>query len=352
MPFERPDLPTLIERATADIESRLPGADARVRRSNLGVLARVHSGAVHGLYGFLEWIAQQILPDTAEAEILERHANIWLPNGRLSASYASGSVSVPATAGTVFPVGTVFTRADGARYSSAAEAIAAGGAALVTVTAEEPGQAGNCAAGVALLLDSPIAGANASGTVAFGGISGGADIESDSALRTRLLARIKQPPHGGAAHDYVAWALEVPGVTRAWVYPEEQGPGTVTVRFVRDLDADMIPSADEVAAVQAYIDALRPVTARPLVVAPIATPLDFEIQGIVPATAAVRAAVEAELRDLLSREAVPGGTILLSHIRAAISAAAGETDYVLVAPAANVTHVTGEMAVMGTVTWL
>ena len=33
MPFNRPDLPTLIDRAVADLESRLPGADARLRRS-------------------------------------------------------------------------------------------------------------------------------------------------------------------------------------------------------------------------------------------------------------------------------------------------------------------------------
>ena len=76
MSFERPDLPTLIERAIADIESRLTGADARLRRSNLNVLARVHSGAAHGLYGYLDWLAKQILPDSADAEFLERHARI------------------------------------------------------------------------------------------------------------------------------------------------------------------------------------------------------------------------------------------------------------------------------------
>jgi uncharacterized phage protein gp47/JayE len=64
----------------------------------------------------------------------------------------------------------------------------------------------------------------------------GSDIESIPDLRARLLERIQNPPSGGAAEDYVAWALEVPGVTRAWVYPKEMGAGTVTVRFVRDND--------------------------------------------------------------------------------------------------------------------
>lgn len=192
-------------------------------------------------------------------------------------------------------------------------------------------------------------------TATAGLLSGGADVETDDALRARLLARIQQPPHGGASYDYTAWALEVPGVTRAWVYPAELGLGTVTLRFVRDNDGTgtaIIPDAGEVAAVQAYIDARRPVTAQLTVVAPAAVPLNFTIQGLVPATLTVQAAVQAELADLLLREAVPGGIILLSHIRAAISAAAGETDYVLTAPLSNVTNSTGNMSTMGSITWL
>ena len=138
------------------------------------------------------------------------------------------------------------------------------------------------------------------------------------------------------------------------MYPGELGLGTVTVRFVRDDDGTgsaIIPAAAEVVAVQAHIDALRPVTAQVTVVAPTAVPLNFQIQGLTPNNATVQAAVQAELQDLLLREAVPGGTILLSHIRAAISAAAGETDYVLLSPSANVTNTTGNMSTMGTITW-
>ena len=66
---------------------------------------------------------------------------------------------------------------------------------------------------------------------------------------------------------------------------------------------------------------------------------------------AVEAAVTAELQDMITRDAIPGGTILYSHIMEAISIATGETDHVLVSPAANVTHATYEIAVMGTITW-
>jgi uncharacterized phage protein gp47/JayE len=186
--------------------------------------------------------------------------------------------------------------------------------------------------------------------VAAPGLTQGADAESDDALRLRLLARIRQPPMGGSASDYVAWALQVPGVTRAWVYPLENGVGTVTVRFVRDNDVDFIPDAGAVTAVQEYIDARRPVTAQVTVLAPTAAPLDLTI-ALTPDTAAVRAAVTGELQDLLRRDAKPGGTILISRIREAISVSAGETNHVLSAPTADVTHLAGEMPTLGTITW-
>jgi len=351
MPFSRPDLATLINRAEADIETRLPGADARLRRSNLNVLARVHSGAAHGLYGYLEWLARQVIIDTADGDVLERHASIWkIP--RKTASPAVGNVTVTGINGAIVPANSTLARSDGAQYTTDVEATIAGGTATIAVTAVEDGQAGNASAASSLSFETPIDGVSATATVDTGGLTGGADIEPVEDLRARLLARIQAPPHGGALHDYVAWALEVPGVTRAWAYPAELGLGTVTVRFVRDDDASPIPDAAEVQAVQDHIDSVRPVGMKGLyVVAPIAVPLNFTID-LTPDTAAIRAAVEAELRDLLLRESRPGATILLSHIREAISLASGENDHILTVPAANVTLAVGEMATFGTITWL
>jgi len=134
------------------------------------------------------------------------------------------------------------------------------------------------------------------------------------------------------------------------VYPSELGAGTVTVRFMRDDDVDPIPDAGEIASVLAYIEARRPVTAQVTVVAPIATPLNFTIFAT-PNTASVKAAIESGLSDLLRREAVPGGTILISHIRETISVASGETNHTMSSPAADVTRSIGQIATMGIITW-
>ena len=349
MPFARPSLADLIARNAADIEAALPGADARLRRSNLAVLARMHAGAVHGIYGYLDWLARQIMIDTAETVFLDRYAGIWGVL-RVPASFAAGTVSVTGTSGVVVPAGSQLQRSAGAGYTTTGDSTIVAGAADVPVAAISAGIAGNADAGTRMAFIAPLAGVNTAAVVAAGGLTQGADRETDAALRGRVLARVQRPPMGGAKSDYEAWALQVAGVTRAWVYPLENGPGSVVVRFVRDNDADLIPDAAEVSAVQHYIDDLRPVTANVSVQAPTAAPLNLTIQ-LTPNTAAVRAAVTAELADVVRREAMPGGTLLLSHLREAISVAAGEINNVLSTPTADVTHAPGQMPVLGTITW-
>lgn len=350
MTFARPALSDIVQRMRNDVVSRL-SSDDPLRRADAEVYSRVMAGGVHGLYGFIDWLADQVIPDTAESECLERWGSVWGVN-RKAASSATGAVTFTVQSGAVIPAGTVLQALDGVQYQTSADAAATVPTTTVAVVAMSAGANGNRDAGQVLTLASPIAGVQSTATATL--LSGGADVESDAAYRARLLSRIQSPPHGGSSADYKAWTLEVAGVTRAWVYPMELGVGTVTVRFVRDGDgagSAAIPDASEVAAVQAYLDARRPVTAAVTVVAPVAVALNFSIQGLSPDTAAVRAAVQAELSDLLLREAEPGGTLLLSHIRAAISAATGENDFVLRSPAANVVSPTGSMSVMGTVTW-
>lgn len=349
MAFDRPTLPELIDQGAAELESRLPGVLVRIRRSVIGVLNRVWAGALSALYQYAEFLNRQVWPDQADEEYLIDHGARWGVT-RTPAAPASGTVGFTGSDGAIIAAGTVLLRPDGARFLTSAEVTITAGVASVIATAEQAGQAGNTAIATALQLGTPIGGVN-SVVTASTALAGGADIEDVEDWRARILARIRRAPQGGSADDYVAWALQVPGVTRVWVSPAEMGAGTVTVRFARDDDASPIPDAGEVTTVQAQLDALRPVTATVYVVAPVASALNFTIQ-LTPNTAAVRAAVEAELRDLIRREGAPGGTLLLTHIREAISIAAGETDHVLTAPAANVAHATGTMPVMGVITWV
>ncbi|MBI1214560.1 MAG: baseplate J protein [Alphaproteobacteria bacterium] len=356
MSFNTPSPADILTRLQGEIDIALAGADARVRRSVEAVLAKMLTMAEYELYRYLYWISRQILVDQADDDMLDRHGDIWgIP--RTAATAATGPVRLTGTNGTVIAAGTELQRTDGVEYTLDADVTIAAGIGDGTVTASVAAAAGDADEGVKLTMISPVAGANGDVTVQAPGLSGGNDIESDTDYRTRILERIQSPPSGGSKTDYVEWAKEVSGVTRVWVYPLQLGDGTVEIMFVMDNKTDtIIPTAEEVAAVQDYIDgdAVRPVTADVTVAAPTAVPVDLTI-NLNPNTVAVQTAVTAELTDFFKRESEPGGTLYLSRINEAISAAAGEFDHAIAlldgAAAADVARSFGELSTLGDITW-
>lgn len=341
MAFDRPTLRELITQMTTDAE-REAGAK-QLRQSNLRVLPKVFAYACHALYGFITWILKQLFADTAEAQYLERQASIQGINRR-AASKATGTLTVSYTEGSTVPIGTIFMADDQTRYETTAAPEV--GSYTVPVQCLETGTVGNREEGLTYTLVSPVTGVDAE---AIGSeMAGGAEAESDESLRERLLYRLRNPPRGGTATDYVAWAKEVPGVTRAWCFPKEQGVGTVVVRFATDgLTETGIPTEGMVQIVADYIAQAAPVTAATTVLAPVVKPIAFQIKNLTPNTEAVRAQIAAELKSLFLREASPGGVVLITHIQQAISSAAGEEDYVLVYPTENVAAENYELPVVG-----
>jgi len=344
MPFDRPTLPTLIGRIVSDLLGRLGITDA-LRRADAPVYGRVLAYSVHSLYAHQAWVADQALPDTAEDAVLDRWASIWLSIPRKAASKAVGTVTLTTAAGAVVGTTAVLRALDGTLYTVTTGGTATGATLDVTVTANDAGAAGNREAGQTLTLVSPVSGVQSVGVA--GALTGGGDVESDAALFARIKARIQLPPQGGAEADYVEWALEVAGVTRAWV---AAAPPDV---YVRVMAGDSIPSGALVTAVQAYLtDPVRkPVCARITALAPIGVPLAITISGLVPDTTATRAAVVAEVADFVRREAEPGGTLWLSRLDEAIAGAAGVEHFTLVVPAANIVYAAGEIALPGSITW-
>ena len=352
MTFIRPTLREIVERTEADAQSRL--TVAQLRRSNSRVYTRVLSGAVHGLFGYAQYISQQLFFDTAEGEYLDRWAFIYGLT-RKAAERATGSVTFSYSGDLVdIPVGTTLQSDDGVVYATTSGVTLVAGASPVqanaSVQASVPGASGNQTAGDVLSLISPIAGVVSE--VSIVALSGGADEETDESLRVRLLARTQETGHGGAASDYVQWCLAVPGVTRAWCYPREEGEGTVTVRFVCDGIDPIIPDESMLDRVAAYLETVRPVTTDVYVRPPVTQAVDLTIAGVTPSTAAVKEAIIAEVKNLFTREAIPGGGIYLSHIRAAVSAAAGEEDHTVVSPVTDPEAETANsLLVQATITW-
>lgn len=355
MPFERPTLTELIDRVTADLRGRLSIAGPILRRAMVDVLGAVWAGAVHTLHGFLEFISRQLFADTAERVYLLRIAALYGITP-VPATFATGDVVATGTNGSPILAGTILRLDDATSYRVVTGQVIALGTATLPVTAVLAGITANVPASTVLSFESPVAGVSSTASVDTGGIAGGVDEEGTEEVRDRLLLRLQEPPQGGADQDYEAWALAVAGVTRAWVYPTENGPGTVVVRFVRDNESPIFPDAGEVSDVQDELDDQRPITAEVTAAAPTDLAVAFTIH-IVPDNADTRAAVTAELVDLFVRVAEPGdgagrGTVLLSQIATAVGIAEGITDYTITVPAASVVPASGALPTRGTITWV
>jgi uncharacterized phage protein gp47/JayE len=350
MSFDAPSLSTLVLRAENDLTANAEGA---LRRSDARVLARVHAGAVHGLYGYQSWIARQILPDTCDEEMLVDQANLRLNQPRKPAVFATGFVSCTGSVGAAVAAGVLMQTVDERIYHVTAPAILnEAGVAVVAIAALLEGAAGNVPADAQMNMVSPVFGVSEVTTVLAPGVAGGADQESITSLRQRLLRSYRVVPHGGNRNDYETWALEFPGVTRAWCVPLYVGDGTVGVLVMRDEDVDPFPNEQACKEIFDYIEERRPVTAEVYVIAPHKKVIDFEIR-LLPDEPAVRLAVEASIKELFAVEGMPGGQLLRSHLEFAISAAEGEIDHTLVKPSEESIPIGPlEIAVCGEIKWL
>ena len=361
MAFNRPTLEQLKVRIQNDIKGTLD-ITALVRRSFLDVFGKVLAGLSHVLFGFLVFIEKQAFPDTATGAYLERWAAIWGVLRKL-ATFSQFQIDLTGTDGTTISATTIFKFGD-FEYTVDSDVDVAGGVATVDLTSVLPGDEYNLELGDTLTIQAAQAGLDPQGIVSA--ITNQAEAtESDDSLRARLIDRIQQPPSGGAANDYIQWAREIAGVTRAWVLPQHLGPGTVGVSFVRDADDPIIPDAAEIQEVFDYIETLRPVTANVTVFAPNVLTIDMEI-ALLPNTTEVQNAVIASLQDLILRDAAlegsfksPGvintGEILLSRINESISISQGEEDHNILTintlTPANIQPATNELPVLGTITW-
>lgn len=361
MPWTIPRLRDRRAQVRDDIAAHAPGSDGLVPNAPERVLGDAMASLTHDNDRHLGWVVRMMLPDTAEGEFADRWAGIWLDGGRKPASYASGTITVTGTPGAAVPSNAELEAtgidADGntvtLRLAVIIGVTLVSSSAEVQVEATTAGAVGNLEAGTPVRFVLVPAGIDGGAEVAGSGLSGGADIEPDDQLVARYVNRIQEPPHGGTRNDWEQWALEVPGVTRAWA-AQDMGIGTITVRVMLDevrAGSGGFPTSGDLAAVAAYIDGKRPVTvADRFIVAPIAHALNLTITDLANDTPEVRANIRIELEEMLRLRAAPGQTIYASWIVEAISAATGE-DHHDTAISNVVPPSGGHLVILGTITY-
>lgn len=346
--FSRPLLPQLIDTIRSDLLTRF-NEDGVLRRLDAEVYARVQAAAIHTLYGYIDYLARNVLPDLADEEWLARHGNIKRCP-RKGATHASGFVRWEGVKNPVsVPAHTVIQRDDGQIYSTTETKTAKDGVLRVPVIAEVNGLAGNCEDGSALRLATPVSGLSSTGYA--DGVRGGSDIEDLDSWRQRIMARWYETPQGGADADYVRWAKEVFGISRAWTHRHKHGIGTVGVMVATD-DADHpAPPEDALTKVREHILPLAPVAGAGLFVFAVTEKVVPVSLALSTDTPEIRAAVITEIKAFFHREGEPGNKLFRSRLTEAISLAAGEIAHRLIAPAEDIELGNTEVPVLGEVTW-
>lgn len=363
MPFDRPSLPALRERIAADLATRFPGADVGLRVNGLRALAAVIGGASYEDLAFLDWLSKQLLPDRNEVEYLERWGALK-DVARKASTRSVGVVTIEGEIGATVPTGAILRRGDGVEFATEDPLVFVGTTIEAAVRAVLGGATGDADAGTQLAFVTTPPGV-ADTAIVTTAIGGGADTESDAALRLRILRALREPARGGNRTDWERWALAIDGVTRIWTVEATPTPGAVT----------LYPMLDEMRAVQngipqgtnatrrggqaatgsgdqrLVLDALadsRPVCASLFVTALAPVAHNVTISGLVNDTPDLRARIALELKDMLWHRAAPGVSIVPSWTSEAISRAAGEDRHTLVS--GTLTVAAGQIAVPGTLT--
>lgn len=246
--------------------------------------------------------------------------------------------------------------------------------ASVEVEATSTGQTTNQSSGGAINFSSAPTGVDTSALVTFGGLTGGTDAETDDAYRARVLEALGVDFGAFSADEITIVAKQVPGVTRVFVrraslspppgYPQE---GQVKVAFLRDNDANPLPSAQEVADVYNRLLALelQAHTAPEdlIVLSPPPYTVNFTFTSITPDTPGMRLAIAAALKQFFLEEAQWGGTITTLDYECVIKSAVDLStrqrlkSFVLTSPSADIVAGTtvgygyDDYPVLGTVTF-
>ncbi|MFC0140344.1 baseplate J/gp47 family protein [Erwinia mallotivora] len=359
MPYQRPTLSELRSRNRQFITSELENTGELLRFSNLRILADVDAGMSHLHFAYLDWIARQSNPFTAEDEGLAAWGALKNVYQKDAMAGTGPAVSFIGIAGRIVPAGSLLNRNNGVQYSlDQAVTINADNTGTGSVTAVLPDSDsslsaadGNAPTDTTLTLDSAIDGVDSS-AVAVEAITGGANMEEEEAFRKRVLQAYQADAEGGSEDDYKRWALEVPGVTRAWVAPRLLGAGSIGLYFMCDGDdrtnhgfpvgTDGVATKEKYPYGKAtgdqlrvadYIFPLRPATTLVWACSPLQNVIDFDIGGIPNAGADVVAAIENAIDEVFFDNGEPGGKIFLSDLSLSIGAIDGTRGFVLNQPA-------------------
>lgn len=241
---------------------------------------RTLAGAVTDNHAHLSSAKSDLLPDTSSEDMLDRWGAIrGVPRKGATPARKADAFRVFGVVTTPVPDAIDLVHVSGLRFrTSGASVIGPNGYTDVDIVAIDTGSATRLSAGERLTFATPVVDLEEEGELQKDLDEDGTDKEGDGAYSARILSRFSDPPLGGAAADYVQWALEEDDIAAAYCYPLRRGLGTVDVAALHaGSGTARILDAPAVADLQAKLDAKRPVSVKGFrVLQVVGEPVDVE----------------------------------------------------------------------------
>lgn len=238
--------------------------------SDIGIRLKVLAGEIFSAYTNIEWLKNQVFPQTAIGQQLDYHAQ---QRGikRKSALKASGTLKFSLNTALSYdvniPEGTVCSTAqsDGVRYLTTNDAVLKAGETYVYISAEaeKAGIAGNCLENTITLMITPPTGISM--VINESAFVGGSEEENDDSLRARILESYKNISNGTNSAFYRDQVLKNEDISSVGVIPKNRGDGTVDIYIWSNSGA---PTEDLISEIQAKLNDIKEINVDILVSAP------------------------------------------------------------------------------------
>lgn len=183
-------------------------------------------------------------------------------------------------------------------------------------------------------------------------ITDGTDKETDEALRERFFEKVQQPATTGNAYQYRQWAMEVPGVGDAKVFPLDSGPGTVGILIV---DSEYKINSSLESVVSEHIETVRPIGTSVTVSSPVANTIAVSAKVLLDGTKTreeVLAAFKVNLEGYFKAITFKEYRVSYAKVGSLLLSTEGAQDYdglTLKGTSGNITIGEKEIPVMGAV---
>lgn len=315
-----------IERRMRERYRELTGCDCDLC-SDIGIKIKLMAGELFNLQSSIDWIGNQLFPQSATAEQLDLHAQLRGLK-RKAPTTAGGqltfTLSAPAPSDFVIPALTICSTVgtNPVKFATGANLTIRTGQQQISGEAfcVSSGAQGNVGANTVTVINTAVgSGLTVTNPAAM---TGGSDLEDDESLRRRIIEDITTPSTGTNKAYYKRLAESISGVYSANVVPRVRGNGTVDVYIA---GKGSVLGSTYVSRVQTLMDESRELNVSVKVYAAVLSRVAVSLALTAKSGyefADVKAAVEEKIREYFASLQV-GQSVYVSSLGAAISSAEG-----------------------------